>query len=640
MVLVADNDPPESPTHAAIGKAINRLVERGHKVKLAHPPAGVKDSNDLLREQGAEAVKAMVAEAVEMNPPPAVPRVKTPDGYAMTDRGLIWRPADPEKPIVRVSGPFEVLAETRNDHGEAWGVLLAWTDNDGRGHQWAMPRNLLAGDGSAVRERMLDHGLYVSPSNQGRQLLNSYLMAVRTDARARCVDMTGWHGSAYVTPDLVYGDTGGERVILQGGGGVAFEFCGSLEGWKTEVAALALGNSRLALALSAAFAGPLLHLAGEDSFGFHFSGGSSSGKTTALRVSASAWGIPINTWRTTDNAAEGLARAANDGLLLLDELSQVDGRAADAMAYMLGNGQGKGRMRKDSTNKPVATWRLVFLSTGEVGLGEKIAESGKKAKAGQAVRLIEIPADAGAGHKLFESLHGFDGGDALARHLRLASERHRGHAGAILLERITGNLPALADALREEKAEWLGRHLPAGADGQVSRVAARFALAAAAGQLATDLGLLPWPDGEAASAATVCFRAWLDRRGGVGAAEDEAGLSQVRAFIEAHGMSRFAPIGEAVTSAGGASIAGSVNTTEGRYGNVLTAQVYFPIAPSAATVALQGANRDNDADYVDIVAIPITSGRGFAQVESNFEFVRFNITAVAGSGMVCASVNA
>lgn len=282
----------------------------------------------------------MVADAVEMNPPPAVPRVKTLNGYAMTEGGLIWRPDDPEKPIVRMSGPFEVLAETRNDHGEAWGVLLAWTDNDGRGHQWPMPRNLLAGDGSAVRERMLDHGLYVSPSNQGRQLLTSYLMAVQTDARARCVDMTGWHGSAYVTPDLVYGDTGGERVILQGGGGIAFEFCGSLEGWKTEVAALALGNSRLALALSAAFAGPLLHLAGEDSFGFHFSGGSSSGKTTALRVSASAWGIPINTWRTTDNAAEGLARAANDGLLLLDELSQVDGRAADAMAYMLGNGQG------------------------------------------------------------------------------------------------------------------------------------------------------------------------------------------------------------------------------------------------------------------------------------------------------------
>jgi hypothetical protein len=68
-VLVADNDPPDSPTHAAIGKAVNRLVARGFTVKLARPPAGVKDSNDLLLEQGAEAVKAMVADADVMEPP-------------------------------------------------------------------------------------------------------------------------------------------------------------------------------------------------------------------------------------------------------------------------------------------------------------------------------------------------------------------------------------------------------------------------------------------------------------------------------------------------------------------------------------------------------------------------------------------
>ena len=176
-------------------------------------------------------------------------------------------------------------------------------------------------------------------------------------------------------------------------------------------------------------------------------------------------------------------------------------------------------------------------------MAEKIGEAGKKAKAGQSVRLIEIPADAGAGHKLFESLHGFEGGDALARHLRTATDHHRGHAARVLLECVTKDLPALADALNKEKAEWLAHHLPAGADGQVSRVAARFALAAAAGQLATDIHVLPWPEGEAARAAAICFRAWLEQRGGVGAAETEAGLSQVRAFIESHGMSRFSPIG-------------------------------------------------------------------------------------------------
>ncbi|HLO75020.1 MAG TPA: DUF927 domain-containing protein [Magnetospirillum sp.] len=477
-------------------------------------------------------------------PPPAPTEIDAPTGFRMSKNGLWFVPDDPEKPAIHVSGWFKIEAETRNAHGDDWGVLIAWTDNDGREHQWAMPRQLLAGDGSEVRARLLAGGLMVNPSAKGRSLLNHYLLEARTDARARCVETTGWHGGAYVTPGKVYGNTGGERVILQTIGAVPdFDCLGTLEGWQKEVATYAVGNSRLALALSIAFVGPLLKLVGEDSHGFHFCGASSGGKTTALHVASSAVGVPIHSWRTTDNSAEGLARAANDGLLLLDELSQVDGRAADAMAYMLGNGQGKGRMRKDSTNKPVATWRLAFLSTGEVGLADKIGEAGKKAKAGQAVRLIEIPADAGAGHKLFDTLHGFSGGDALARHLRSATERHRGHAIRFLLERITADLPALVDALKAEKASWEAHHLPPGADGQVSRVSARFALAAAAGELATGIGLLPWPDGEASRAAAICFKAWLDRRGGIGSAETESGLRQVRAFIEAHGLSRFQPIG-------------------------------------------------------------------------------------------------
>jgi hypothetical protein len=103
---------------------------------------------------------------------------------------------------------------------------------------------------------------------------------------------------------------------------------------------------------------------------------------------------------------------------------------------------------------------------------------------------------------------------------------------------------------------------------------------------------------------------------------------------------RFAAIGEAVTAAGGASIAGSVGNVVGRQGNWLSAQVYFPTAPSASTIALQGSNTNNDADFQDIAAITVTNGRGEAQVETSFEFVRFNITAVTGTGTVVASVNA
>jgi len=92
------------------------------------------------------------------------------------------------------------------------------------------------------------------------------------------------------------------------------------------------------------------------------------------------------------------------------------------------------------------------------------------------------------------------------------------------------------------RKEWLANYLPKGADGQVERAAGRFALVGAAAELATSIGVLPWARGDAARAAAVCFKAWLQRRGGVEAAEITEGMAQVRAFLEKHGASRFEPL--------------------------------------------------------------------------------------------------
>lgn len=76
-------------------------------------------------------------------------------------------------------------------------------------------------------------------------------------------------------------------------------------------------DSRLGFALSCSFAGPLLKLAGLEGGCFAFEGGSSSGKTTALKVAASVWGgeAHVRAWRTTDNGLEGLAALHNDNVL-------------------------------------------------------------------------------------------------------------------------------------------------------------------------------------------------------------------------------------------------------------------------------------------------------------------------------------
>ena len=116
--------------------------------------------------------------------------------------------------------------------------------------------------------------------------------------------------------------------------------------------------------------------AGLDSGGFHWRGDSSCGKTTALRVAASVYGGPayLQRWRATDNALEAVAAQHCDGLLILDELAQVDPRTAGECAYMLANETGKSRSTRTGQTRQRLTWRLLFLSAGEIGLAAHMAE--------------------------------------------------------------------------------------------------------------------------------------------------------------------------------------------------------------------------------------------------------------------------
>ncbi|HGF1491220.1 TPA: hypothetical protein ACF9FQ_003032, partial [Legionella pneumophila] len=75
--------------------------------------------------------------------------------------------------------------------------------------------------------------------------------------------------------------------------------------------------------------------------------------------------------------------------------------------------------------------------------------------------------------------------------------------------------------------------------GQIQRVARRFALVAMAGEMASHFELTDWKRGTACQAAENCFKAWLEDFGEHGNREDRAILSQVRAFFEKEGASRF-----------------------------------------------------------------------------------------------------
>ena len=456
-----------------------------------------------------------------------------------TDDGSEWR---------WLCSRLDVLAKTRGTDGANWGRLLEWHDADGRKHVWSMPAELLAAvDGAEYRRALTSRGLDIAPGRAARDALHVYLTTAKTDVRARCVDRSGWHptpaGSVFVLGEDVLGTPGPERIVYQGGTLAPRVTGGTLAEWQAEVAARCAGNSRLVFAVSAAFAAPLLTPAGAEGGGVHFVGGSSTGKTTALLAAASVFGLPVAAWRATANGLEGVACAHNDLCLMLDELSQCDPREAGASAYLLANGTGKSRARQDGSARPARTWRLLFLSSGEVTLADKLREDGRDRRplAGQAVRLLEVPADAGAGRGLFEDLHGAASPGAFADALRDAAAACTGTAGPAFITHLARDVEGARGAVRLVRDRFRAEYLTADADGQVRRAADRFALIAAGGGLAASLGIVQWPPETALAAAGQCFIAWLGARGGTEPAEVLNGIRHLRDFIAAHGESRFSP---------------------------------------------------------------------------------------------------
>jgi uncharacterized protein (DUF927 family) len=475
--------------------------------------------------------------------------------YDMSEQGLFFRPPGDKERRTWLSGAFEVLALTRDPNSSGWGLLLRWTDPDGQMHEWAMPREALGGGRDEIWRTLLRGGLSIAPSTDDRGLLAAYLTRVDSKGRACGLSRIGWHTIedkvVFVLPNETFGDSNGERVLWQteARNETFFNCRGSLDGWRREIASKCVGNSRLVFGVSAAFAPPLLNITNDESGGFHFKGASRAGKTTVLLTAGSVWGGGngllgfCRSWRSTANGLEGIAEAHNDALLCLDEMGQVDAREAGEIAYMLANGTGKGRAGRDGSPRRSAHWALLFLSTGELSLAEKMAEIGKAPRAGQEVRLVEIPADAGAGYGIFEDLHGAAAPGKFAEDLRAAANRQYGIAIRQFLEQLTARYGidpgALHELIEASRTEFLRKHLPPGASGQVRSVCRRFALVAAAGSLATAFGLTGWPDDEADRAAGICFKAWIAKRGSAGEHEIEAGIRQVIAFIEAHGSSRF-----------------------------------------------------------------------------------------------------
>lgn len=468
------------------------------------------------------------------------------DWFAIDGRtlrpGLYWHDTDKEgAPVATwIATPIHADAVTRDDEGAGWGLLLRFLNGDGRWREWCAPMHLLKGSGEELRGELLHYGLRFSPHHRAR--LTEWLMAQNPPARVIAATRTGWHagGESFVLPARTIG-TAAVRFQSETAHAGRFGEAGTAERWRETVGALCRGNPLLLLAVSSAFAGPLLLRAKQQDqggAGLHLVGDSSQGKSTALQAAASVWGSPgfVGTWRATSNGLEGAAAGQNDTLLILDELSECDAREAGAIVYLLGNGCGKQRANRAGAARETARWRAMVLSSGERTLAAHMATDGREPNAGQEARLLDIPATSRR-HGLFDELHGRTDGRAFADELKRESAANFGHAGPAFVRRLIDDTRDLAALYAETRAM---PDFDTG-DGLEARAAGWFALLAMAGELATEYALTGWREGESAAAAVEGFTLWREYRGG-GRTESRRILESVARFLSSFGDSRFTSI--------------------------------------------------------------------------------------------------
>lgn len=434
-----------------------------------------------------------------------------------------------------ICSPIHIDAVTHDEHDNNFGRLLKFKNTLGTWRRWALPMELLKGGGDDLRGELLGMGVEIDPSTRGRNLLGAFLQDRAPARRIKCATQTGWSGSNFVLPDEVFG-IDAANVVFQSGerGHDEFTRKGDISGWRESVARYAAGNPMLTLALSSAFIGPLLDKVNAEGGGIHFTGDSSTGKTTLLDAACSVWGGANyrRSWRSTANGMEGAASLFNDGLLALDEISECDPREIGSIIYALGNGRGKQRASRTGAARGVARWRCWTVSTGERSVSTAMLEGGNKAKAGQGVRILDIPVARHYG--CWDNLSGAATGAALSDHIKNGVTTHHGTAGRAFLEQLTRDtrdFPGLFDTFK---------NLPhfAAADGQVKRGAARFALLALAGELATEYGVTGWDEEQSTNAATLAYSLWAKARG-QGNDEGPQIVRQLTEFLDKHGDSRF-----------------------------------------------------------------------------------------------------
>ena len=250
--------------------------------------------------------------------------------------------------------------------------------------------------------------------------------------------------------------------------------------WLT-AAELITESPLMMIALYASAAAPLLTILNQTGFVVDFSGETSGGKTTALRMSASVWGKPsesyptaMYSWDATKVWIERTAGFLHNLPLILDETKRAKHpNVIRDVIYDFCQGQGRGRGNPDGT-RAIDTWRSVLVSSGEGAATSFSEDAGTRARV---LTLKGKPLGNDPRH-----------GGAISEDLQGILKDNYGHLGRRIVLYLVGNKKH-HDAIRAVFADARDRYATASTTADARRHAAHLAVLEVAAAIVHQLGV-------------------------------------------------------------------------------------------------------------------------------------------------------
>jgi len=458
--------------------------------------------------------------------------------FRVSTRGVFACRLDPQGGSdweVISSTRIDLEALTRDARAENWGCYVALTNRDGGIKRLAIPHALIAGDKAVeIAGLLASLGVGVVANKWARQQIVQFL-GTEVKPRITSVPQIGWHDSGgvwvFVLPDdtLVPRGFSGARPVLQMASlqtQHGLDVRGTLEQWIQQIARPLAGNSNIHLCVGTAFAGPVLYWANEPPGFFHVWGTSKIAKSLAAAVGQSVWGRPKvpgeadafgASWTATAVGLERYAVLRSDLGGSFDEIGEGPPKIIRAAVYVLANGSTKLRGTQDIGLRPMESFRVLGISTGEPTMESFLSAGGEKVPAGLSVRLVDVPAEVQP-ESAFETcpVHQIE---QLGKRFYPATTQLHGAVGRAWLQHLVDLGPAeIQRRFVAHREAWIALPPVAAvrrtATSQVNSVVNRFALVAAALRMGIEANLLPWTVEDTDLGVAAWMARWASTRKG------------------------------------------------------------------------------------------------------------------------------